>query len=141
VRTTGGKGLHVVAPIQPEFDYPTAKGFTQAVVRHLAKTIPSRFVAISGPSNRRGRIFIDFLRNGQSQSTMEAYSARARPGMGVAMPIGWGELASVERADAWNIMTAIERLRSARRDPWSAYWKTTQSIANGIAALGSTPVD
>jgi len=141
VRTTGGKGLHVVAPIQPEFDYPTAKGFTQAVVRHLAKTIPSRFVAISGPSNRRGRIFIDFLRNGQSQSTMEAYSARARPGMGVAMPIGWGELASVERADAWNIMTAIERLRSARRDPWFAYWKTTQSIANGIAALGSTPVD
>jgi bifunctional non-homologous end joining protein LigD len=141
LRTTGGKGLHVVVPMKPEVSYPMAKGFSFAVVRHLAKTIPERFVTKSGSSNRRGRIFIDFLRNGQSQSTNEAYSARARPGMGVSMPIAWEELPAVTRGDHWNIRTAVNRLRSLDEDPWAGFRKSRQRIVKAIELLGSEAMD
>jgi bifunctional non-homologous end joining protein LigD len=92
LKTTGGKGLHVVVPIKPEVDYDTAEAFTAAVVRDMKRTIPQRFVSKSGPSNRKGKIFIDFLRNGQSQSTAAAFSARARPSLPISMPIKWEQL-------------------------------------------------
>jgi bifunctional non-homologous end joining protein LigD len=135
-RTTGGKGLHVVVPLQPEADYPATNRFSRAVVEHMARTIPQRFVAKSGAANRVGRIFIDFLRNGQSQSTCEAFSARARPGMGVAMPVGWDELAHVTGAAQYTIANAIAHLRTRRRAPWAGYWKSRQRLAPALAKLG-----
>jgi bifunctional non-homologous end joining protein LigD len=87
VKTSGGKGLHVVVPLAPKLDYEVVKGFSQAVVQHMAKAIPQRFVAKSGPANRLGKIFIDYLRNGHAQTTAAAFSARARPGMGVSIPV------------------------------------------------------
>ena len=77
---------------RPELDYDVVKGFSQAVVTHLAKTIPQRFVAKSGGSNRVGRIFVDYLRNGHGQTTAAAFSARSRPGLGVSMPVAWEQL-------------------------------------------------
>jgi bifunctional non-homologous end joining protein LigD len=128
LKTTGGKGLHLFVPLKPDRDYEAVKGFSQAVVQHMAATLPSRFVAKSGPRNRVGRIFIDYLRNGWVQSTAEAYSARARPGLGVSMPVGWEELPRIERADQWNIITAAQRLESLGKDPWERYWKTRQKL-------------
>ena len=92
LKTSGGKGLHVVVPLAPKLDYDAVKGFSQAVVQHLAKTIPQRFVAKSGGSNRVGRIFVDYLRNGHGQTTAAAFSARSRPGLGVSMPVAWEQL-------------------------------------------------
>ncbi|HET7156741.1 MAG TPA: hypothetical protein VFI87_15365, partial [Hyphomicrobiaceae bacterium] len=79
LKTSGGKGLHVVVPLAPRYGYDTVKGFSQAIVHHLAKTIPSRFVAKSGPGNRVGTLFVDYLRNRHGATTAAAFSARARP--------------------------------------------------------------
>jgi bifunctional non-homologous end joining protein LigD len=136
VKTTGGKGLHVIVHLRPEEDYPATNRFSRAVVEHMARTIPQRFVAKSGAGNRVGRIFIDFLRNGQSQSTCEAYSARARPGLGVAMPVGWDELARLAGPAPYTIANAIEHLRSQRADPWAGYWKRPQRLGPAMAKLG-----
>jgi len=136
LKTTGGKGLHVVVPIKPEVDYETAKAFTQAVVHHMARTIPQRFVDVSGPSRRKQRIFIDFLRNGQSQSTAAAFSARARPGLPVSMPITWEQLADVKSGAEWNITNALAYLRRLKVDPWSGYWKSRQSVITAMETLG-----
>jgi bifunctional non-homologous end joining protein LigD len=85
-------------PLKPQLDYPAVKGFSLAVVQHMARAIPQRFVSKSGGLNRVGRIFIDYLRNGQSQSTAAAFSARARPGMGVSTPVTWEEVVLSSRA-------------------------------------------
>jgi bifunctional non-homologous end joining protein LigD len=134
VKTSGGKGLHVYVPVRPELDHAAAKAFAAKVVAHLVRTIPSRFVAKSGARNRVGRIFIDYLRNGQSQSTAEAFSARARPGMGVSMPVGWDALKDVASGDHWTIATAPAFL-ARRKDPWAAYWKSKQSLARAAQML------
>lgn len=81
LKTSGGKGLHVVVPLAPRLDYEAVKAFSQAFVRHLAKTIPQRFSAKSGASNRIGKVYVDYLRNGMGQTTVAAFSARAQPGM------------------------------------------------------------
>jgi bifunctional non-homologous end joining protein LigD len=128
VKTTGGKGLHLFVPLKPAKDYEKVRAFSHAVVQHMADTLPDRFVAILGPRNRIGRIFIDYLRNGWVQSTAEAFSARARPGMGVSMPVTWEELKKVERGDQWNIVTAPRRLAALKKDPWAGYWKAKQDL-------------
>ncbi|MEO7008377.1 MAG: DNA ligase D, partial [Caldimonas sp.] len=96
LKTSGGKGLHIVVPLAPRLGYATVKSFSKAVVEHLAKTIPSRFVAKSGGSNRVGKIFVDYLRNGHGATTVAAYSARARPGLGVSMPVDWAQLSALK---------------------------------------------
>jgi bifunctional non-homologous end joining protein LigD len=96
LKTSGGKGLHVVVPIVPKLDYDVVKAFSQAVVTHLAKTIPARFVAKSGGANRIGRIFVDYLRNGHGQTTAAAFSARSRPGLGVSMPVAWEQVMALK---------------------------------------------
>lgn len=136
LKTTGGKGLHVVVPLLPEHGYETTKGFSQAVVQHMARTIPQRFVAKSGPRNRVGRVFIDFLRNGPSQSTCEAFSARARPGLGVSMPVDWDELPTVTGGAHWNIGNAVAHLQSQAGDPWSGYWSSRQRLGPALRKLG-----
>ena len=128
MKTTGGKGLHLFVPIEPEKDYETVRAFSHAVVRHMANTIPDRFVAKAGPRNRKGRIFIDYLRNGWVQSTAEVYCARARPGMGVSMPLSWDELPRVESGDEWNIVTGPDRLDALKKDPWAGYLKAPQRL-------------
>jgi bifunctional non-homologous end joining protein LigD len=136
LKTSGGKGLHVVVPVRPQFDYDTVKDFSQAVVQHLARTIPSRFVAKSGPANRKGRIFVDYLRNGHGQTTAAAFSARARPGMGVSMPVGWDELPQLKSGAQWTIRTARERLSFVQDDPWAGYWTSRQRLTAAMKRLG-----
>jgi len=87
LKTSGGKGLHVVVPLAPRLPYDAVKDFSQAIVQHLVQTIPARFAAKSGPANRVGRIFVDYLRNKHGATTAAAFSARARRGLGVSMPV------------------------------------------------------
>ena len=139
LKTSGGKGLHVVVPLAPELPYDIVKGFAQAVVTHLAKTIPERFVAKSGGSNRVGRIFIDYLRNGARQTTAAAFSARSRPGLGVSMPVAWEQLMALKGGAQWTIATAREYLSFEQKDPWADYWTTRQTLAEGMKTLGYKP--
>ena len=139
LKTSGGKGLHVVVPLRPQFGYDVVKDFSQAVVQHLARTIPSRFVSKSGPANRRGRIFVDYLRNGHGQTTAAAFSARARPGMGVSMPVTWDELPALKGGAQWTIRTARERLSFVQDDPWAGYWTSRQRLTAAMKRLGFEP--
>ena len=136
LKTSGGKGLHVVVPLAPRYDYETVKGFSQAIVQHMARTIPARFVAKSGPSNRVGKLFVDYLRNGYGATTAAAFSARARPGLGVSMPVAWEDLGSLKSGSQWNVRSAREHLSFQKEDPWAGYWKTRQPLAQAMKRLG-----
>ena len=136
LKTSGGKGLHAVVPLTPKEGYDAVKGFAQDVVVHMARTLPQLFVAKSGERNRVGRIFIDYLRNGTGATTVAAFSARARPGLGVSVPLAWSELEGLERADQWNIFNIDERLAKQRGDPWKDYWKMRQPLTAAMKKLG-----
>jgi len=135
LKTSGGKGLHVVVPLTPGWDYDQVKDFAGKLVQHMARTLPKLFVAKSGASNRVGRIFIDYLRNGKGATTIAAFSARARPGLGVSVPIAWKELKGLEAANQWDIFNVHERLARQRSDPWKGYAKTRQTLEAALAKL------
>jgi len=135
LKTSGGKGLHVVVPLTPKLDFDTVKAFSQAIVQHMAKTIPARFVAKSGASNRVGKIFIDYIRNGHDATTAAAFSARARPGLGVSMPVEWEQLPKLKRGDQWTIANAREYLSFQTTDPWRDYWKKKQTLTAAMKKL------
>jgi len=136
LKTSGGKGLHVFVPLATRLDYDNVNGFAKAVVQHLAATIPSRFVAKSGAENRRGRIFVDYLRNGHGATTASAYSARARPGLGVSMPVSWDDLPALKSGAHWTIATAREHLSFQKVDPWADYFSTAQTLTAAMKMLG-----
>ena len=136
LKTSGGKGLHVVVPIAPKDDWDTVKAFAKAIVEHMAAVIPERFVAKSGPKNRVGRIFVDYLRNGFGATTACAWSARARPGLGVSVPCAWDELGAITGGAHWTIRNVHERIEE-RVDPWRDYAKTRQTTAKAMKAIGA----
>ncbi|MCY1459327.1 Multifunctional non-homologous end joining protein LigD [compost metagenome] len=103
------------------------KAFSHAIVDYLARLFPDRLSAVSGPRNRVGRIFIDYLRNGKGATTACAYSLRAREGLPVSVPIWREELPQLKGANQWNIGNVLERLGDVD-DPWADYGKTRQSI-------------
>jgi bifunctional non-homologous end joining protein LigD len=138
LKTSGGKGLHIVVPIKRLYDWETAKGFSQAVVQHLAQTIPQRFVARSGPRNRVGRIFVDYLRNGFGATTACAWTARARPGMGISVPIAWQELEVLTGGAHWTIRSVDQRLRPGNA-PWADYGTASASLTSALKTLGLAP--
>jgi bifunctional non-homologous end joining protein LigD len=140
LKTSGGKGLHVVVPIAPRLPWDTVKTFSQDVVVHIARTIPQRFASKSGPRNRVGKIFIDYLRNGHGATTASAFSARARHGLGVSMPVAWEELEALTGGDHWTIQTALPRVEAAGyADPWNAYFDTgkKQQLGPAIRRMAS----
>jgi bifunctional non-homologous end joining protein LigD len=140
LKTSGGKGLHVVVPLAPKANYDAVNKFSKAVVEHLARVIPSRFVAKSGPSNRVGKLFVDYLRNGHGATTAAAFSARARPGLGVSMPVSWDDLPKLKGGSQWTIATAREHLSFQTSDPWAGYWKSKQTLNAAMKTLAAATV-
>ncbi len=138
LKTSGGKGLHVVVPLAPKYDWDTVKDFSQAIVAHMAEVIPQRFVAKSGPKNRVGRIFVDYLRNGLGATTVCAWSARARPGLGVSVPVTWDELPGLKSGAHWTVQNVAERL-AIGNTPWDGYAKAKQSLVKPMKAMGFDP--
>ena len=134
LKTSGGKGLHIVVPIKRLHGWDTVKGFSQAIVQHLAHTIPQRFVAKSGPRNRVGKIFVDYLRNGFGATTASAWTARARPGIGISVPVAWRELDQLTGSAHWNIRTVGARLKTGN-GPWADYEAAAVSLGRAMRAL------
>lgn len=128
LKTSGGKGIHVVVPLTPKADWDAVKEFSHAIVKHIARLLPERFSAVSGPKNRIGKIFIDYLRNGLGATTICAYSVRTREGLPVSVPIHREELLEIKGANAWDINTVHERLAELDSDPWADLSKTKQTI-------------
>lgn len=128
VKTTGGKGLHVVVPVEPAMEWDPAKAFTQSVAEALAKKKPERYVAIMSKRLRRGRIFIDYLRNGRGSTAVGAYSTRALPRASVSTPLAWEELSENLRSDHFTLGNIRHRLEHLKTDPWAGFFKVRQRI-------------
>ncbi|SPA02553.1 ATP dependent DNA ligase [Cupriavidus taiwanensis] len=136
LKTSGGKGLHVVVPVTPRAGWDELKDFARDVVLHVAATLPQRFVAKSGARNRVGKIFIDYLRNGMGATTVAAFSARARPGLGVSIPVAWEELDTLTSAAQWTVANVEARLDALEAaDPWADYADTRQAITRAASRL------
>lgn len=115
LKTTGGKGLHVVTPFTPGPGWAETKQFARSVAAELAKAEPDLYTINNRKDVRGGRIFLDYLRNDETASAVAAYSVRARPGAPVSLPIEWKELTRLTGGDAFNIEDALRR----RKDPWA----------------------
>ena len=131
-KTSGGKGLHVVVPLARHSGWDEVRDFARAVAEHMTAMLPERFSAKMGERNRKGRIFVDYLRNGRGASTVAAYSPRARPGLGVSVPLRWGELDSVTGGAQWTVANLHERLDKLHGDPWEGYAQTRQRLTAAI---------
>jgi len=138
LKTSGGKGLHLVVPLTPRHGWDAVKDFSQAIVEHMAQALPERFVAKSGPKNRVGKIFIDYLRNGFGATTVCAWSARARPGVGISVPLAWDELDSLAGPAQWTVRNAGERFALGNA-PWAAYSASRQGLSPAMKRLGFEP--
>lgn len=123
-RLTGGKGVHVVVRIAPRYPWPQARAFCEAFATTLATQAPARYVATMSKAKRRGRIFIDWLRNGRGATAIASWSLRARPGAPVAMPVTWDELARVRKPDRYRLRDALERSKERIWDDASARAQT-----------------
>ena len=131
VKTTGGKGLHVVVPLKPKATWEVAKGFCQSLAEAMANDTPDRYVSVMTKSRRRGRIFVDYLRNGRGATAVAAYSTRARAGAPVSVPLTWEELATGIRANHFTVGNLQQRLDYLKRDPWEGFFETKQILKVG----------
>ncbi|WP_460352794.1 MULTISPECIES: DNA ligase D [unclassified Pseudomonas] len=128
LKTSGGKGIHLVVPLTRKHGWDEVKDFSHAIVSHMAKLLPERFSAVSGPKNRVGRIFIDYLRNGLGATTICTYAARTREGLPVSVPLFREEVGEIKGGNQWNISNVHERLNDVGDEPWADMKKTRQSI-------------
>jgi bifunctional non-homologous end joining protein LigD len=134
VKTTGGKGLHVVVPLtKPLPDWERAKEFARSVTLYMERLAPTMFTSKTGEKNRKKKIFVDYLRNGFGATAVAAYSPRWRKGVGVSTPVSWDEIDDDIRGDHFNIHNVPARVAKQRKDPWAGYWTATQK-------LGSDPI-
>jgi len=127
LKTSGGKGLHVVLPIKPT-PWDVAKDFTHAIAASMAQDAPDRYVASATKSRRSKRIFIDYLRNSREATAVAPYSTRARAGAPVSVPIDWSELGSLKAANQYTVANLAQRLSRVRPDPWAAIGRFRQSL-------------
>jgi bifunctional non-homologous end joining protein LigD len=129
LKTTGGKGLHVVVPLaRPRPDWDTAKQFTRSVALFMERLAPAMFTSKTGENRRRQKIFVDYLRNGFGATAVAAYSPRWRPGVGIATPVAWEEIDEDIRGGHFNVHNVPDRVAKQRKDPWQGYWKARQSL-------------
>ncbi len=127
VKSTGGKGLHVVVPINPDHEWPAVKDFAHRMVMDLEKAKPDLYVTKMTKAMRKNRIYLDYLRNDREATAVAPYSPRARSGVPVAMPLSWNEL-NADRAPAFHLSDFARWRRRLSRDPWMAMPRMRQKL-------------
>ena len=128
LKTSGGKGLHVVIPIAPEAAWDAAKAFTESIASSMAKAHPEKYIATAAKRARAGRIFIDYLRNGRGATAVAPYSTRSHRQATVSTPIEWEEISQGLKADHYTVDNIGHRLRFLKRDPWDGFFKLRQRL-------------
>ena len=131
-KTTGGKGLHVVAPIVPQFDFDAIKDLTHALAERLAKDAPKLYTSVMSKKSRTEKVFVDYLRNGQGATAIAPYAVRARPGSPVALPLGWDELRKVNPKEL-TVRTVPGFLKAQKSDPWGRFLTMRQKVPAALA--------
>ena len=129
VKTSGGKGLHVVAPLKPSAHWPAVKAFTKGIADAMASDSPDRFVSTITKSKRRGKILVDYLRNQRGATAVAAYSTRARPGAAVSMPLAWDELSPGIGPAYFTVANTPTRLAALSTDPWQDFRAAAAPLA------------
>jgi bifunctional non-homologous end joining protein LigD len=132
LKTTGGKGLHVVVPIDRHYGWPAIKAFTRAIAESMSQDSPTRFIANMSKAKRKGRIFIDYLRNDLTSTAASAFSVRARPGAGVSTPLFWKELTPKLAPGDYTLLTLPKRLKAQKLDPWAEYFNIKQALPEAV---------
>jgi bifunctional non-homologous end joining protein LigD len=127
LKTSGGKGLHVVLPIKPT-PWEAAKDFAQRLAASMAADDPGRYTATATKSKRNKRIFIDYLRNSREATAVAPYSTRARSGAPVSTPIEWSELGRLKTANQFTVLNLPARLKRLRKDPWADIGRLRQTL-------------
>jgi bifunctional non-homologous end joining protein LigD len=136
VKTTGGKGLHVVTPLRPEAGWDECADFSRVLSEALARQHPDEYLTEASKAARKGKIFIDWLRNIRGATSIAAYSTRAKAGAPVSAPVTWAELPRT-RPDQYTVVTLPRRLASLAKDPWAGYEKAGQALAAALRRAGS----
>jgi bifunctional non-homologous end joining protein LigD len=136
LRTTGGKGLHVVVPLKPGCPWPQVKDFSRAFASTLAQAHPREFIATASKARRNGLIYVDYLRNSRGATSVASYSLRSRPGAPVAMPLRWNELGKLQSGRDFDLHSAPKRLARLRSDPWAGIDELRQDLAAVMQKLG-----
>jgi bifunctional non-homologous end joining protein LigD len=140
LKTTGGKGLHIVVPIRPVTPWEEVKGFTKAVAEFLERTFPDRFTSNLLKISRRGKIFIDYLRNAEGATAVAAYSLRAKANAPVSTPIAWAELSKDVRFDRFNVGNVPQRMAKIKDDPWKEIAESAGTLDKAMMKkVGFTP--
>jgi bifunctional non-homologous end joining protein LigD len=127
-KTTGGKGLHVVVPLAPRADWRECLEFSRAVAEAIERHDPTLFTTAFAKAGRERKILIDYMRNNRTNTSVAAFSTRARAGAPISMTLKWEEVTPALDPAAWTIATAERRLSSLRRDPWRDYWSCKQRL-------------
>ena len=136
LKTTGGKGLHIVIPIEPALDWAVAKSFAHGFVLAMEKANPRLYLTKMSKAARTGKIYLDYLRNERGATAVAPYSPRARAGCAVSMPLGWPELDATQRP-SFRVSTFADWQDRLKKDPWKAMAANTQSITpEALAACG-----
>jgi bifunctional non-homologous end joining protein LigD len=128
VKTTGGKGLHVVVPIKPRYSWDIVKQFSHDFVDQLVAENPDAYVATISKAKRTGKIFLDYLRNGRGATAVAPYSSRATSNATVAVPVHWDELTAKFKPDKFTVKTVPKRLLTLSSDPWEDFFEITQTL-------------
>ena len=137
LKATGGKGVHVIAPLTPKAGWPDVKAVARGIADALVAEAPDRYTANPLKRTRTGKIFIDYLRNGRGSSAICNYSPRAKAGAPVATPLRWDELSRLESGAPYSVETLPRRLSQLKSDPWEDFFATRQSITGRArTALG-----
>jgi bifunctional non-homologous end joining protein LigD len=134
VKTTGGKGLHVVVPLERRHDWPEVREFSRSFAETMARDEPERYVASMALRLRTGKIFVDYLRNGRGATAVAAYSTRARATAPVSMPVAWEELDRIQ-SDSFGVRNLPERLARKARDPWQDFFTVRQRLRRSMHTI------
>jgi bifunctional non-homologous end joining protein LigD len=132
LKTTGGKGLHIVVPIRRSMSWPEAKAFWRSVADFLVAAAPDRYIANMSKAARKGKIFVDYLRNDRGATAIAPYSTRARSGAAVSVPITWEELSNKITSAHFSVNNLPARLSKLKKDPWSGIDEVRQTITASI---------
>ena len=132
LKTTGGKGLHIVVPLTPKHSWATIKPFTKAIAQSMAHDHPDRYLAMATKAARKGKIFVDYLRNDLTSTAVAPYSVRAREGAGVATPLFWEELSVSSSRRTTISARSMNAWRKLKSDPWADFLTTDQTINEDI---------
>jgi bifunctional non-homologous end joining protein LigD len=135
LRTSGGKGLHIVAPLLRRNTWDEFKAFAKGVADAMVRAAPDRYIATLSKAKRRGKIFVDYLRNQRGATAVASYSTRARPGAPVAVPLAWEELSVKIKPDMFNVTNLADRLAAQRVDPWKDMFSVRQSITREMEKM------